>query len=200
MGRLAALGATALLLAAPLAAQPQRVTLPAQSELVVRMGSALSSDTSLAQDRFSAQVLSVAGPDGKPINLPWAITVDGTVAAVVPSTMIGALASLTLRFDDLAVAGETTPVRASLAAYLPEGDSWRVTTVAGGTVIIDRLRFFPELRGVLLEQDTGEAIAALAAGRPATLVAPAPGHPVGIPAGAVIALVLERSVTLPPQH
>jgi hypothetical protein len=189
----------ALLLAAPLGAQQSSVTLPAGSELAVRMQSGVSSETSFVGDGLSAAVQSAADPYGNPISLPWPVALQGHLAAVASSAGPDVLATVTLHFDQLVVQGWGVSVHASLATYVPEGDSWRITTVDGGTVIIDRLRFFPALRGVLLELSGGTAFAGVAEYPPNMLVAPAPDHAIGIPAGTVFAVKVDQTVTLSPQ-
>jgi hypothetical protein len=64
-------------------------------------------------------------------------------------------------------------------------------------VIIDRLRFFPALRGVLVDHARNAAIAGLAADDPGTLVAPAPGQPIEVPAAALLILRLNDRLRLP---
>ena len=190
----------ALLLAAAAPAQTGRVAIPARSVVVVRMLDGVSSDSSLPGDTFSAAVQSVTGPLDNAIALPWPVTLTGHVVAATSSGEPDAVARLTIHFDRLWVEGRGTAIQASLVTYVPVGDAWRITTVDGGAVIIDRMRFDPPLRGVLLERSGGTAFAGVARRPAGTLVAPAPGHVMTLRAGTVFAIRLETPATLPPRR
>lgn len=194
--------ATTLLIAAALAAsaaaEDAAKVLDAGVRLEVEMVDALSSDGSFAKERFRAALHAARARDGKDLDLPAGLTLEGTVANAVSSREVGQLARLTLRFERvIGASGIPSPVDAFLEAVLPEGDAWRITTVAGGTVIIDRLRFFPALRGVLVDRARDEAIAGLASQGGATLVAPAPGTPIEVPKGARLEVRLRGRLRLP---
>ena len=191
--------AAAFLLAAAAPAPVGRVAIPARSVAVVRMLDGVSSDSSLPGDTFSAAVQSVTDPLDSAIPLPWPVTLTGHVVAASSSGEPAAVARLTIHFDRLWVEGRGTGVQASLVTYVPEGSAWRITTVDGGAVIIDRMRFDPPLRGVLLELSGGTAFAGVAKEPPGTLVAPAPGHVVALRAGTVFAIRLDAPVALPPR-
>jgi hypothetical protein len=187
----------AALVAAPAMAQPAATVYEAGSTLEAELLSPLSSDSSFANDRFAMRLEAAWDREGRLAGVPPGYTVQGSIAATTSSGDPAAVARLVLRFESaLGPSGVAAPLNASLEAYVPQGDAWRITTVAGGTVIVDRLRFFPALRGVLVDRSRGVAVAGLAEGSPADLVAPAPGQEIRVPAGAVFTLRLRSRLRL----
>jgi len=190
--------AIATLAAVPLAAQNAAPVLAPGTAVEVEMAAPVSSDASFVKDRFRAALRAAWDAEGKAIAIPSGFVIEGSVLGVVSSKDVGALAQIVLRFDRaLGASGNPSVVDARLEAFVPPGDQWRLTSVSGGTVIIDRLRFFPALRGVLVDHARNALIAGLAAADPGMLVAPAPGQPIEVPAGALLILRLNDRLRLP---
>lgn len=95
-------------------------TLPAGTELDVRLNSRLTSDTAQVEDRFEATTLVDVRQNGR-LLIPAGAIVRGVVTDVKKAGRIERKGSLTLTFDQIRIEGRSYPIRGSVTQALESG-------------------------------------------------------------------------------
>jgi len=173
----------------PPAATFREFTLPAGTTLVVRLESAVASDTSRVEDPVEAVLSDAVVVDGIDV-LPTGSLVRGEVAAVQPAGKVRGRASLALRFTSVSVEGreDRSAISAStdlLAPATKGEDAAKIGIPAAGGAII----------GGILGGKKGAAIGtAVGGGGGAAVVLSTSGEEVRLARGAVLTLPLEQAV------
>lgn len=173
----------------PAAAKFREFTLPEGTKLVVRLDSAVGSDTSRVEDRVEAILSEAVVVDGIDV-LPAGSVVRGEVAAVQPAGKVKGRASLALRFTSISVAGrdEVSAIvaRTSLVAPATKGeDAAKIGIPAAGGAII----------GGIIGGKKGAAIGtAVGGGGGAAVVLSTSGDEIRLARGAVLTLTLDQAI------
>lgn len=169
------------------------VQVPAGTTFDIEMADTLSSETAQVGDRFSARTVKDLTQAGE-VALPAGSRVEGEVASVQALKKIGGQAQLVLRFDHVVLPdGQSIPLQASFAAAGKSETGRDAGTIAGSTAagailgrIIDkRHRDKNTVLGALVGAAVGTAIASKTK-----------GEPVELPAGAVVTLSLDQSLSV----
>jgi hypothetical protein len=125
--------------AAPPAPRFAEVTLPAGTQLSLRLGSALASDRSAVEDPIRASLRRDLVVDERTV-LPAGTDVRGVVTSVERSAKVKGRASLAVRFTSLSVGDETYDIRTSSVSWQAEGtkkkDATKIGIGAGAGAII----------------------------------------------------------------
>jgi hypothetical protein len=173
----------------PAIAKFREVTLPEGTTLVVRLDSAVASDTSRVEDPLEATLADAVMAEGVEV-FPAGSVVRGHVEAVQPSGKVKGRASLVLRFTSIAVAGrdERSAITARtnrLATGTRREDAATIGIPAAGGAII----------GGILGGKKGAAIGtAVGAGGGAAVVLSTGGDEVRLARGATLTLALDEAV------
>jgi hypothetical protein len=173
----------------PPAAKFRELTLPEGTKLVVRLDSAVGSDTSRVEDPIEAILSDAVVIDGVDI-LPAGSTVKGEVAAVQPAGKVKGRASLALRFTSISIPGRDDRVaimaRKDFLAPSTKGeDAAKIGIPAAGGAII----------GGILGGKKGAAIGTAVGGGGGTAVVLATaGDEITLARGAVLTLPLEHAI------
>ena len=102
----------------PPIARFREFTVPAGTDLVVRLESAIASDTSRVEDTVNATLAEPVVIDGTTV-LPAGSAVRGEVAAAQPAGKVKGRASLALRFGTISVADERYTIEARVSRLAP---------------------------------------------------------------------------------
>lgn len=172
----------------PAMAKFREFTLPEGTKLVVRLDSAVSSETSRVEDPIEGSLSEAVVVDGIDV-LPAGSIVRGEVAAAQPAGKVKGRASLALRFTSVSVAGrdERASIMARTDMLAPATKSEDATKIgipaAGGAII-----------GGLLGGKKGAAIGtAVGAGGGAAVVLSTSGEEVTLGRGAVLTVALDEA-------
>jgi len=175
----------------PPIAKFREFTLPTGTPLVVRLESAVASDTSRVEDSVEAVLTDAVMLDGIQV-LPAGSTVKGQVVAVQPAGKVKGRASLALRFTSVTVAGrdERAAIVARVDMRAPDtrrDDAVKIGLPAAGGAII----------GGILGGKKGAAIGtAVGGGGGAAVVLSTTGDEIRLARGAVLTLPLDQPVDL----
>jgi hypothetical protein len=158
-------------------------TLPAGTELDVRLSDRLSSDTARVEDRFEATTVVDVRQNGQVI-IPAGSVVRGVVTAVSNAGRLERTGRLTLSFDQIRVNGRTYPIRGTVTQALESGgyreDAGKIGTGAAVGAILGGI--LGGVRGAL----TGVLIGG------GGVVAATEGQDVELPAGTVLRMRLDE--------
>ena len=165
---------------------PEDVTVPVGTEIDVRLQSSLDSDTAQVEDRFYATVVDDLVLSGRTV-IPAGSEARGVVSAVDRSSRTDRSASLTLTFDQVTVEERTYPARLTLTEAQDRGirdelDRIGVGAAVGGVI------------GGLIGGGRG-ALTGILIGAGGT-VAATEGEDVKLPAGTVLRVRFDSSVTI----
>jgi hypothetical protein len=173
----------------PPIAKFREVTLPEGTKLVVRLDSAVGSDTSRIEDPVEAILSDAVVIDGVDA-FPAGSVVRGEVAAVQPSGKVKGRASLALRFTSVSVAGrdERSAMMARTSMRAPDtkrDDAVKIGIPAAGGAII----------GGIVGGKKGAAIGtAVGGGGGAAVVLATSGEEIRLGRGAVLTLSLDQAI------
>ena len=173
----------------PPVAKFREFTVPAGTTLVVRLDSAVGSDTSRVEDPVEATLSDAVVVDGFDV-FPAGSVVRGEVAAVQQSGKVKGRASLALRFISISVAGRaerpSIVARTELVAPATKGeDAAKIGIPAAGGAII----------GGIIGGKKGAAIGtAVGGGGGAAVVLATPGDEIRLARGAALTLVLDEPI------
>ncbi|MBA3272052.1 MAG: hypothetical protein H0T71_16230 [Acidobacteria bacterium] len=162
-------------------------TVPSGTELDVRLERALSSDTSAVEDRFEATTV-VDLREGSRIVIPSGSRVRGVVTAVRDAGRVERKGELELSFDQLTVNGRNYPIRGTVTQALESGgykeDAEKIGAGAAVGAVI----------GGILGGVKGAITGILIGG--GGVVAATQGEDVTLPAGTILRMRLDQSVTI----
>jgi type IV secretory pathway VirB10-like protein len=169
------------------------VTVPAGTQLGVKLGHGLSSATSKVGETFRTQVTEDVYA-GDQLVIPAGSEIVGEVTQAQPlRKKIGGKAVLGLRFTDLILpTGETVPIHASLkqeGENKGKGDAATIGGATAGGAILGRILSGGGDKGTVI----GALIGAVAG---AAIAAHRPGQEVVIPEGTVLGVVFDQPVEL----
>jgi type IV secretory pathway VirB10-like protein len=178
------------------ALEPERVAvqLPAGTAFDVEVVTGLSSRTSRPGDTFRARLTGdLRDADGL-VAAPRGSEVVGEVTEVQATRRVGGRAVLGLRFTDLVLpSGETFPLDASFVQQGRSETGRDAATIGGGAAagaVLGRiLNKSDKGKGSILGAILGAAVGTAIASR-------TPGEEIDIPAGAVVALRLDRDLVV----
>lgn len=163
-------------------------TVPAGTEMDLRLQSQLSSDTNQVEDRFETTTLVDVTRENGTVLIPAGSVVRGVVSSVDRASRTDRKGSLTVHFDELRVNGRTYPIRGTVTQALESegirGELPRIGTGAGVGAVI----------GGILGGVKG-AIAGILIGAGGT-VAATEGKDVELPPGTVLRMRLDTPVTI----
>ncbi|MDO8794103.1 MAG: hypothetical protein Q7J25_05735 [Vicinamibacterales bacterium] len=173
----------------PPIARFREFTLPEGAKLVVRLDSAVGSDTSRVEDPVEAILSDAVVVDGVDV-LPAGSVVRGNVAAAQPAGKVKGRASLALRFTSVSVAGRdersAIMARTDMLAPATRGeDAAKIGIPAAGGAII----------GGIIGGKKGAAIGtAVGGGGGAAVVLSTSGEEIRLARGALLTLSLDQAV------
>jgi hypothetical protein len=173
---------------APVSSATGPNTVPAGTELDLRLQSALSSETSQVEDRFEATTLVDVTRENGSVLIPAGSVVRGVVSSVDRASRTDRKGSLTVHFDEMRINGRSYPIRGTVTQALESegirGELPRIGTGAGVGAVI----------GGILGGVKG-AIAGILIGAGGT-VAATEGEDVDLPPGTVLRMRLDTPVTV----
>lgn len=166
------------------------VSLPAGTELPVRLTSAVASDTSAVEDRVTARVTRDIEIDDTLV-VPEGATVAGEVTYAQESGRVKGLAGVTVRFRTLTIGERSYDIQAEPLRRTAEStkgkDAQKIGIGAGAGAVV----------GGLLGGRKGAAIGAAAGGAGGTgVVLSTRGEEVRLPAGTAVTVRLTAPVTV----
>jgi hypothetical protein len=173
----------------PPAAKFREFTLPEGTRLVVRLESAVASDTSHVEDAVEATLTEAVEVDGIDV-LPAGSIVRGEVSAVQPAGKVKGRARLALRFTSISVPGrdERSAIMAHTdmtAASTKKEDAAKIGIPAAGGAII----------GGIIGGKKGAAIGtAVGGGGGAAVVLATAGDEIRLARGAILTLPTEQTI------
>jgi hypothetical protein len=165
----------------------QRGVIPAGTELDVRLQSTLSSETATAEQRFEATTAMDVTQDGS-VLIPAGSVVRGVVSSVKPAGRVDRVGSLTLSFDQITVRGRTYPMRGMAAQVFESGGIREEVGTAGAGAGVGGVL------GGLIGGVKGAVLGAVIGAGGA--IAATDGKDVSLPAGSVVRVRLDSSVTV----
>ena len=165
---------------------PEDVRIPVGTELDVRLQSSLDSDTTQVEDRFYATVVNDLVLAGRRA-IPAGAEARGLVSAVDRSSRTDRSASLTLTFDQITVEGRTYPARLTLTEAQDSGIKDEIDRIGIGAAVGGVI-------GGLIGGGRG-ALTGVLIGAGGT-VAATEGEDVELPAGTVLRVRFDSSVTI----
>jgi hypothetical protein len=161
--------------------------IPAGQELDVRLQSGLSSDTAQVEQRFEATTAVDLTQNGR-VLVPAGSTVRGVVTSVKPAGRVDRTGSLTLSFDRLTVRGRNYNIRGMATQVFESGgirDEAGTAGIGGGVGAVV---------GGILGGVKGAVLGAVIGAGGA--IAATEGKDVKLPAGSIVRLRLDSSVTV----
>lgn len=134
--------------------EPQTVTVPAGTEVVVQLNEELSTRSHAKGDAFTAQVSSAVSDSGR-VAIPAGATVHGEVTGVQRADDQGRKGVLSLDVTYVEIRGERHPVSARVIGANPEARSETSTGEAAATGVVlatkDGYAVLPQGSNVRLE-------------------------------------------------
>jgi len=173
----------------PAIATFREFTVPAGTTLVVRLDSAIASDTSRVEDRVEATLTDAVSIDGTEV-LPVGSTVRGEVSAVQSAGKVQGRANLALRFDSIlaATGDERSPMMAHVDFTAPatkREDAAKISIPAAAGAII----------GGIAGGKKGAAVgAAVGGGAGTAVVLSTSGQEIQLASGTIVTLALDRAI------
>jgi hypothetical protein len=172
----------------PAIAKFREFTLPEGTKLLVRLESAVASDTSRVEDPVEATLTDAVVVDGTEV-LPVGSVVRGEVAAVQSAGKVKGRANLALRFGSFSALGhdERYPMAARFEVIAPatkREDAAKIGIPAAGGAVI----------GGLIRGKKGAAIGtAIGGGAGTAVVLSTPGREIRLPRGTLLTLPLDQA-------
>jgi len=165
----------------------QRGVIPAGQELDLRLQTALSSETSTAEQRFEATTAVDVTQNGI-VLIPAGSLVRGVVSSVRPAGRVDRVGSMTLSFDQMTVRGRSHPIRGMATQVFESGGIREEVGTAGAGAGIGGV-----IGGILGGVKGAVLGAVIGAGG---AIAATDGKDVHLPAGAVVRIRLDSAVTV----
>jgi hypothetical protein len=160
------------------------------SRILVRLEQSLSSRTAHVEDRFDASVFRPVRADGALV-IPAGVALRGTVKYAEPARRPSKEGRLELSFDALYLEPMRVDIGAHVVAVGDDGDYRKVNKVGVGATLGGIL-------GAILGGGKGLVIGTVLGGGGA--VVGTKGDDVELPAGTVLAVVLDRTLVIPGQR
>jgi len=174
-------------------ATPRSIELPAGTELRVELLEGLSSGTSAAGQAFRARLAGDVSAGGTVV-LPAGSTVTGSVSGTVPRKKIGGQAQISLAFDGVELpSGQRVAIAAALTEMGEKQTGKDAATIGGAAVA-------GAILGHQVDDKKGKLIGAVIGGAAGTAAAAKMGKDVELPAGTLLAVVLDQPVQVPLAH
>jgi hypothetical protein len=174
---------------APPDASHRDVRIPAGTRIGVRLNTGVSSSGSHVEQPVDATVIAPLRIRGAQV-VPAGSQVKGDVVAAQRSGNVKGRARLAIRFRTLTVGSQAYPIDAQVSRIAPatkKKDAEEIGIPAAGGAVI----------GALVGGKKGAAIGAAAGGGAGTaVVLSTPGKEVSLPRGSVVALRLQKAVTV----
>jgi hypothetical protein len=171
----------------PPIARFREFTVPAGTEFIVRLESAVASDTSRVEDAVNATLAEPVVIDGTTV-IPAGSAVRGEVAAAQPAGKVKGRASLTLRFGTISVADERYTIQARVSRLAPATkgeDAAKIAVPAGAGAVI----------GAVIGGKKGAAIGtAVGGGAGTAVVLTTSGDEIRLPSGARLTLPIDSAI------
>lgn len=171
----------------PPIARFREFTVPAGTDLEVRLESAVASDTSRVEDAVTATIVEPVVIDGTTV-IPSGSTVRGEVAAAQPAGKVKGRASLALRFGTIAVADQRYTIQARVSRLAPATkgeDAAKIAIPAGAGAVI----------GGVIGGGKGAAIGtAIGGGAGTAVVLTTSGDEVRLPGGTRLTLQIDSAI------
>lgn len=167
------------------------VSLPAGTELDVRLIDGVSSDESHEGDPVRALVATDVVRDGA-LAIPAGAQLSGRVVDISAARRIGGRSRIVLAFDRLELGGEAHALTAGLVAEGKPQSGKDAATIGGATAggaVLGRVLGHDEAKGTLIGAVVGAAVGSAVASRNAA-------DPVLLESGSVVTIVLESSLEL----
>ncbi|HEX7140214.1 MAG TPA: hypothetical protein VF219_20360 [Vicinamibacterales bacterium] len=162
--------------------------IPVGTEFDVRIQSALSSATSMAEDRFDATTLVDLQNEHGQVLVPAGSVMRGIVSSVTKATRTERTGKLTVAFDQVTIDHRSYPIRATVTQAIEsegiKGEAGKIGVGAGVGAIL----------GAILGGGKG-ALAGILIGGGGTIVA-TEGKDVELPAGTVLRVRLDSPLTV----
>jgi len=170
-------------------AEYREVVIPAGTKIGVRLNTPVGSKTSRVEEPVDATIISPLRIRGTQV-LPAGSHVKGIVTAAQPAGKVKGRARVAMRFTTITTDGENYPIAAQVSRLAPATkgeDAAKIGIPAAGGAVI----------GGLVGGGKGAAIGAAAGGGAGTaVVLSTPGKEVSLAKGSVLALRLQKSVTV----
>ena len=167
--------------------ESQRGVIPAGQEMDVRLQTALSSETAVAEQRFETTTAVDITQNGQ-VLIPAGSVVRGVVSSVNRPGRLERVGSLTLSFDQMTVRGRTLPIRGmATQVFESRGIRDEVGTAGAGAGVGGVI-------GGLIGGVKGAVLGAVIGAGGA--IAATEGKDVQLPAGSVIRIRLDSPVTV----
>ena len=174
----------------PVAAGPRDYVIPAGTSISVQLPAELSTKTAKVGQRITGNLTNDIVVDGKVVAKAGA-PVQGSITEVISgSKTIGGKPTLGLTFDSLTSSGGDRPISARITQVADKSDKAGDTAkIAGGAVA-------GGVVGHQIDSDKGKVIGALIGAAAGTAAAKKTGKEVVLPAGTVVGMTLDSSVTV----
>jgi hypothetical protein len=175
----------------PSAAMPVKVTIPAGTDLAIRVDQRISVKTSHAGDTFTGEVVSpIVGANGNTL-VPKGTSVDGVVDASKARGRFKGASLLELRLTSMTLDGTKYPVRTADLTQHKKGKGKRSAAMIGGGAGLGMLI------GGIASGGTGLLLGGLAGGGAGTAAAGLTGNKdLDIPAESIVHFKLSEDVLL----
>jgi len=171
----------------PPIARFREFTVPAGTDLVVRLESAVASDTSHVEDGVDATLAEPVVINGTTV-IPAGSAVRGQVSAAQPAGKVKGRASLALRFGTVAVADEHYTIQARVSRLAPATkgeDAAKIAIPAGAGAVI----------GGVIGGGKGAAIGtAIGGGAGTAVVLTTSGDEIRLPSGTRLTLRIDSAI------
>lgn len=170
--------------------EPERVTVPAGTVVVVRFEDTLSSHTSQADQGFRVSVVQEVSVEGR-LAIPSGSVVLGAVTEARGPKKVGGRARLSLDFHTLELpSGVSLPIQAAFA-QTGKSETPKDAAIIGGSTLGGAIL------GEAVDEGEGTIVGAIVGGLAGTAAAiKTRGKPVEVPEGTVMSLELTGPVTI----
>ena len=167
----------------------REITIPAGTRISVRLASGVGSKVSRVEDPVEGTIIAPVKIRGVEV-VPSGSVISGHVVSAQPAGKVKGRGRLGLRFQSLKARGDSYGIAAALSRIAPatkKQDAEKIALPAVGGAVI----------GAIAGGKKGAAIGAVAgAGAGTAVVLATSGQEVSLPKGSVIALRLQKAVTV----
>ena len=174
-------------------AEPKTVTLPAGTAVAMKLETSLSTKTASVGDRFSARIASPVTVAGSTV-IPAGASVSGHVSLTEQPGKASGRGKMQLTYDTVHFNGRSYDLSTTSRVYESESGRGKDAAIIGGGAVAGGVA------GAILGGSAGDAGKGAAAGAVAGTAASllTRGPQLQLPAGTVLAVSLDRPVTVRP--